>query len=292
MPASVSGQYHQVRFDGNGRRALWNPINKKRYAFRPEEQVRLQVVDFLHYNCGYPLTRISTEPPVKVKGRDSSLRADVVAFGRDMKPELLVECKAPEVKTGEAAAIQAARYNEVIGAAMVLLTNGHAEYLFRIGDGRSEQIPVSEIIKTENPARDESYWKNRGFPVPETEAVSILMNALYHHINQPIFLHVPDSVNGFDLSHYYIPLRGGSKNRCAAALCTDHRGQDWLNILMARNGSKTAAVSVNLSGFSILLDGDPVKPEIDFEKIIHGGDPLVDLHRAAENIVNLAQRQD
>ena len=55
---------------------------------------------------------------------DAAQRADVVVTGRDGRPCLLAECKAPDVPLGREVFAQAVRYNSVVAAPYVLITNG------------------------------------------------------------------------------------------------------------------------------------------------------------------------
>lgn len=76
---------------------------------------------------------VSQEYPVLLGGM--SQRADIVVCGRDGKPCLLAECKAPDVALEEEGVArnvlaQAVRYNSVVGARYVLLTNGRRHLCF------------------------------------------------------------------------------------------------------------------------------------------------------------------
>ena len=57
-------------------------------------------------------------------------RADIVAFTPDGTPQVLVECKAPNVALNQDAVNQAARYNLVLKVPALLVTNGmkHAAF--------------------------------------------------------------------------------------------------------------------------------------------------------------------
>ncbi len=88
----------------------------------PEEWVRRHVVAHLTERMGVPPTSISEEHPVLLNGQHQ--RADIVAYGPDSKPWLLVECKAPDVAIDDQVVAQAVRYNSVVGAAQIMVTNG------------------------------------------------------------------------------------------------------------------------------------------------------------------------
>lgn len=94
----------------------------------PEEWVRRHVVEFLVNRHSIPPTHIAEEYPVLLNGQNQ--RADIVVVGPDMKPWIVVECKAPTVPLNECVVAQAVRYNSVIGAPYVVVTNGLKEMSF------------------------------------------------------------------------------------------------------------------------------------------------------------------
>lgn len=77
-----------------------------------------------------PATHIIEEYPVVLNGQ--SLRADIVVVDRDLRPFLVVECKAPDVPLTQSVVDQVVRYNSVIGASQVLVTNGLTLAAFRL----------------------------------------------------------------------------------------------------------------------------------------------------------------
>lgn len=100
----------------------------------PEEWVRRHVIEYLISWCGVELQRVVTEYPVLLNGQPQ--RADIVVVGRDGTPQLLVECKATDVKISQDVLDQAVRYNSVVGAQYIMLTNGMDVFCFeRCGDG-------------------------------------------------------------------------------------------------------------------------------------------------------------
>ncbi|HRN37415.1 MAG TPA: type I restriction enzyme HsdR N-terminal domain-containing protein [Flavobacteriales bacterium] len=77
----------------------------------PEEWVRQHVLNYLVKEAGCPVSLIAVERKLVMNGM--TRRADLVVHDRRGRPVLLVECKAPEVKVGQSAFEQAARYNTV-----------------------------------------------------------------------------------------------------------------------------------------------------------------------------------
>ena len=66
--------------------------------------------------------------------------ADVVVVGDRAEPLVLAECKAPEIRIGERTLAQAVRYNSVLGARFVILTNGLRHYCCEYRDGKYVQL--------------------------------------------------------------------------------------------------------------------------------------------------------
>jgi hypothetical protein len=108
-------------------RQVFDVVRRRYVRLTPEEWVRQHVVRFLIEHRGFPRGLVAIEPGFTL--RQLPKRADVVAYQRDGTPLLVVECKATTVPIGQAAVDQAARYNSVLGAAYVLVTNGR-KHLF------------------------------------------------------------------------------------------------------------------------------------------------------------------
>lgn len=107
---------------------VWDALRGKYLLLTPEERVRRYVLAFLTSHCNIPATSLVQEYPVPLNG--TAQRADIVAIGRDGKPLLLVECKAPAVAIDREVFEQATRYNTVVGARFVILTNGLLHYCY------------------------------------------------------------------------------------------------------------------------------------------------------------------
>ncbi|MBR5464397.1 MAG: type I restriction enzyme HsdR N-terminal domain-containing protein [Alistipes sp.] len=109
---------------------VWSETRRQWLVLTPEEWVRRHLVAWLISELGVPLLNVVEEYPVPLNGQPQ--RADVVVIGRDTKPLLLAECKAPEVKIDQSVLDQAARYNAVLGARYLLLTNGLKLFLYEL----------------------------------------------------------------------------------------------------------------------------------------------------------------
>lgn len=109
----------------------------------PEEWVRRHLIAFLVSDCGVELRSIVTEYPVALNG--TAQRADIVVTDREGAPLLLAECKAPEVKIDKDVLAQAVRYNSVLGARYIILTNGLRHYCYQSEGGICK--PLGEFPK-------------------------------------------------------------------------------------------------------------------------------------------------
>ena len=117
---------------------VWDALRGIYLVLSPEEWVRQHLIAYLVSNCGVLPKRIVEEYPVPLNGQPQ--RADVVVVGDSAEPLLLAECKAPDVTIGERTLAQAVRYNSVLGARFIVLTNGLKHFCWECREGRYEQL--------------------------------------------------------------------------------------------------------------------------------------------------------
>ncbi|MBQ3260738.1 MAG: type I restriction enzyme HsdR N-terminal domain-containing protein [Alistipes sp.] len=123
----------------NGKRYVPDRIRGGYLLLTPEEWVRRHVIEYLTGWCGVELQRIITEYPVLLNGQPQ--RADIVVVGQDSRPQMLVECKAADVEISQAVLDQAVRYNSIVGAHYLMLTNGLKTFCFEsLGEGRYARL--------------------------------------------------------------------------------------------------------------------------------------------------------
>ena len=144
MPDSVKLIFPPIsarRKEVEGEKYIWDSLRQKWLVLTPEEWVRRHTIEWLVTHKGIPALRISQEYPVNVNGQHQ--RADIVVVDDAAKPYILVECKTPEVVIDNEVAMQAVRYNAIVGARYVLLTNGKTLYCYECRDGQYR--PVKEF---------------------------------------------------------------------------------------------------------------------------------------------------
>jgi len=108
---------------------IFDPARKKFVALNPEEWVRQHAIRFLNEERAYPLSLMAVE--VQLEVNKLRKRVDILVYGRDSKPLLIVECKAPTVKISQDTFDQAARYNLALGADYFFITNGLTHFFCR-----------------------------------------------------------------------------------------------------------------------------------------------------------------
>jgi len=128
--------------------SVWDKLRRRWLVLTPEEWVRRHVIRFVENEMGAAALYIAQEVPVGLHGQPQ--RADMVVYapGRgtgDVNfPLMLVECKAPDVAVDGACLAQAVRYNSVIGARYIFLTNGLRHYFYE-RDENGEYTPLKKV---------------------------------------------------------------------------------------------------------------------------------------------------
>lgn len=92
----------------------------------PEEKVRQALLHFMIHSLGYPASLIGVEVsltslPFFSQSRRPQRRADIIVFTNDIKPLLLIECKATSLT--KAHMRQAVGYNLFVKAPYITLAN-------------------------------------------------------------------------------------------------------------------------------------------------------------------------
>lgn len=87
----------------------------------PEEWVRQHWIHYFLQNKGYSASALITEKKLELNGLTK--RIDLLVTEKTL-PKILVECKAPHIKLTEKTFEQIARYNSVLGAKEIVLSNG------------------------------------------------------------------------------------------------------------------------------------------------------------------------
>lgn len=114
---------YNFRFKSNENKTLiFDIIRKKFVVLTPEEWVRQHTIHFLTSEKKYPISHINVEKQLQLN--DTVKRYDIVVFNKDGTIKIIVECKAPSIKTNQQTFDQIARYNLVLKSETLMVTNG------------------------------------------------------------------------------------------------------------------------------------------------------------------------
>lgn len=244
----------------NGERMLWNPLKRQALKLRPEERVRLQILEFLILQSGIPSTRISVESPVP--SRFSKGRTDLVCYDKEFRPYILIECKADSVRLNHRAATQSAVYNRFVKAPYLMLTNGLEDALFHVdrqleASGPSGHPPELVADTVSWHSEDPDYWTARGF-LPEglasapTRPLSRQLALLFHLSGETrswLAIPFPDQAGSVAHHHILLPSISYPDTLFAVTLCAVSADEAALIAVANRNRK-------NIGHFRCTLNAD------------------------------------
>lgn len=254
MQSVARNHYPQYVFR-DGAKLLWNPVLKKGFVDRPEERVRLQIVEYLLREVGFSASRISFESPVHLPRDKSASRTDVICFDKEFQPLLLIECKASEIKLTEKASIQIARYNQKVGAPFLLITNGLEDFWFSSVHDKikaCDDIPKNFFTK-KSIQTDFEYWCERGFggkkSHPDTRSWIKESCEFLYGFNQkslPTYFKFEGSPQDLYMVNYYQTFTVEESLKLALSLTSTPFGTTKLNGVLNYQGSNIALISCSL----------------------------------------------
>ena len=111
-----------------GARQIFCSVRNTWLQFSAEEFVRQAYINYLMDVTCVPLGLIQVEHAFML--HQTVCRFDVVVYNPDRKPWLLVELKSPKIKLNQEVLDQAQRYNLVINAPWLVVSNGLQEVVF------------------------------------------------------------------------------------------------------------------------------------------------------------------
>lgn len=126
-----------------GKPYIWDEWRNKMVRLTPEEWVRQHLMHYLVEHLGYPKQLLGTEIGLKVG--TMSKRADALLYDRQLRPQMLIECKAPEVRLSDEVLMQAIRYNMALSVPYLLLSNGLEHVAYHIDYTEQSYHNLSEI---------------------------------------------------------------------------------------------------------------------------------------------------
>jgi len=117
---------------------IYDIIRKKWIVITPEEQVRQVWIHYLIYNLGISESKIAVEKGLKINGKIK--RFDICVYDNLLQPNILIECKAPNLILSTPNFEQLANYNIALKANKFILTNGVSHLGYQISNNKIEAI--------------------------------------------------------------------------------------------------------------------------------------------------------
>lgn len=127
---------------------IFDFIRKKEVILTPEEWVRQHFMRYLVTEKKYPASLIAVEK--KLNLHQTTKRTDIVVYNRNLKPEIIVECKAPNVPISQEVFDQIARYNLKLEARFLIVTNGLQHFYCQIDTENESYLFLEDIPNWEN----------------------------------------------------------------------------------------------------------------------------------------------
>lgn len=124
-----------------GQTKVFDPVRKAWFVLSPEEFVRQHVINYLCVHKAVPSGMISVEKQVELNGQLK--RYDLVIYKNSL-PCLVVECKAPYIALSPEVAEQALRYNLILKAPYLMISNGLQDLIYKEGSLIKELTVYSE----------------------------------------------------------------------------------------------------------------------------------------------------
>ena len=122
---------------------IFDNLRKKYFVLTPEEWVRQHFVKFLIEEKKYPVSLIALEKQLTINNRIK--RTDILIFTSDGNPDIIVECKAPQVKISQETFDQIARYNLKLKANYLIVTNGLEHYFCKMDFEKETYVFLKDI---------------------------------------------------------------------------------------------------------------------------------------------------
>ncbi|APZ47525.1 restriction endonuclease subunit R [Polaribacter reichenbachii] len=122
---------------------IFDKLRKKYFVLTPEEWVRQHYVSFLIDKKKYPVSLIALEKQLTINNRKK--RTDILVFNANGEPDIIVECKAPQIKITQATFDQIARYNLKLKANYLIVTNGLQHYYCKMDFEKETYVFLQDI---------------------------------------------------------------------------------------------------------------------------------------------------
>lgn len=122
---------------------VYDSLRRKWLVLTPEEWVRQHFVNYLVSVKDFPPALIANEISLRFNGM--ARRCDTVVYDRNLRPLVIVEYKAPEIAITQKVFDQIARYNSVLNAPYLIVSNGMHHYCCRFDSSSGQYSFLHDI---------------------------------------------------------------------------------------------------------------------------------------------------
>lgn len=130
-PLNLPPRQLPLRYSTNGIMEIYDELRHKWLVLTPEEWVRQHFIAHLVGDLGYPVQLLANEISINLNGL--TRRCDSVVWNRsDGLPLMVIEYKAPSVSLTRKVFNQIVRYNMVMKAPYLIVSNGLTHYCCRV----------------------------------------------------------------------------------------------------------------------------------------------------------------
>lgn len=125
----------------NDRKLIFDPLRKQWLLLTPEEWVRQNFLQYLLQTKKCPASLVAVEKEIKLG--ELTKRCDIIVYGNQANPLMIVECKAMDVELNNKTLDQILRYNISVPVPHLIITNG--SYCFGFKRQDNDMILINEI---------------------------------------------------------------------------------------------------------------------------------------------------
>ena len=127
----------------NDRTYVFDVLRKKYIALTPEEWVRQHFVHYLLEHKGYPAHLLTNEVELTIGSK--KLRCDSLLYGKDTKPRMIIEYKAPYIKITQKVFNQIYAYNLILNADYLIISNGLQHIICKVDYSNKRYVFLKDI---------------------------------------------------------------------------------------------------------------------------------------------------
>lgn len=142
MQLNLPSYPHRIKHTDSGDK-IHDLLRNKYVSLTPEEWVRQHFIAFLINHKGYKASLMANE--VSLTLNNTQRRCDTVVFDSTATPLVIIEYKAPSIEITQKVFDQIVRYNMVLQAHYLIVTNGITHYCCLIDYGNHTYKFLTEI---------------------------------------------------------------------------------------------------------------------------------------------------